>query len=60
VAGRTQMGKPPGTGWLLYKSRKVLSVLRKVFEGGRYRRIFGVHASNLPYPDIVSGYSCFI
>ncbi len=41
-ASRTQMWKPSGTGCLLSKSQEVLSVLRQVFSGGRYRRIFGI------------------
>ncbi len=38
LTSRTQKRKPSGTGWLLYKSQEVLSVLRQVFSGGRYRQ----------------------
>ncbi len=44
-------------GMFHYRRKEVLSVLRKMQEGRRYQQIFGIHASNLPFPDIVSGNS---
>jgi len=49
LANRTQMRKSLGAGRLLFKSRKVLSVLHKLFAGGLYRQQFGIHASTADF-----------